>query len=204
MSYFTWRDLPPEQRPQIPADEELEARRKAKLGAAATEAARPIMAQSDYAALEGLMTTVKQLGISELTIRRNDVAVTLKDSAANAVAAAPLPTTSAAAPVAPVDEVAAAASPATISEDKPTSNATNHPTIEAPLTGTFYRSSGVNKPALVEEGGTVKAGEAFCIIEAMKLFNQIKAEKPCKIIKFIAQHGKVVQKGTPIAIVEYL
>jgi acetyl-CoA carboxylase biotin carboxyl carrier protein len=161
------------------------------------------MAQSDYAALEGLMSTVKQLGISELTIRRNDVAVTLKDSAAHATPVAPL----AATPVAPtpkMDDAAAVASPATISEDKPTSNATNHPTIEAPLTGTFYRSSGVNKPALVEEGGTVKAGEAFCIIEAMKLFNQIKAEKPCKIIKFIAQHGKVVQKGAPIAIVEYL
>lgn len=204
LSYFTWRDLPPEQRPAIPADEELEARRKAKLGAQATEAARPIMAQSDYAALEGLMTTVKQLGISELTIRRNDVAVSLKDSAAHAMPVAPLAPAAAPLAPAPIDPAIAATSPATISEDKPTSNATNLPTIEAPLTGTFYRSAGVNKPALVEEGGSVKAGEAFCIIEAMKLFNQIKAEKPCKIVKFIAQHGKVVQKGAPIAIVEYL
>ena len=83
---------------------------------------------------------------------------------------------------------------------------TNRPAAaapDAPLTGTFYRSSGLNKPNFVEEGGSLKGGEPICIIEAMKLFNQIKVEKPCKVVKFLVKHGSVVQKGTPLAQVEY-
>lgn len=185
LAYFKWRDLPPESRPAIPADEE-----RAKKAAEQSEPARPIMAQSDYVALEGLMATVKQLGITELTVRRSDVAISLRDAAATPVAAKPLDDSS---PIAAPTPVAAKA-------EEPVADL---PTINAPLTGTFYRSSGLNSPNFVEEGGSVKAGEPFCIIEAMKLFNQIKAERNCKIVKFLAQHGSVVQKGSPIAIVEY-
>ena len=154
------------------------------------------MAQSDYVAIEGLMATVKQLGIAELTIRRSDVAFSLRGEGAAPAAAAPVapiaetPLAESSAPVAP-----AAAAPVA---DK------NYATIDAPLTGTFYRSGGLNKPNFVEEGGKLKGGEPICIIEAMKLFNQIKVEKPCKVVKFLVQHGAVVQKGTPLAQVEYL
>ncbi|MCL1909939.1 MAG: pyruvate carboxylase subunit B, partial [Kiritimatiellaeota bacterium] len=82
LGYFKWRDLPPGERPAIPADEE-EAEKKARSANAphptkSTEPARPIMAPSDYAAIEGLMATVKNLGISELTVRRADVDFTLR------------------------------------------------------------------------------------------------------------------------------
>jgi acetyl-CoA carboxylase biotin carboxyl carrier protein len=78
------------------------------------------------------------------------------------------------------------------------------PSIKAPLNGTFYRASAPGKPNLAEEGATVKAGEAVCIVEAMKLFNQIKAEKPCKIVAFLAKHGEAVKKGQPLAAIEWL
>ena len=193
LAYFKWRDLPPGDRPAIPADEEAKEKQKKDVPSAP---ARPIMAQSDYVAIEGLMATVKQLGIAELTIRRSDVAFSLRGEGAASAAAAPVapiaetPLAESSAPVAP-----AAAAPVA---DK------NYATIDAPLTGTFYRSGGLNKPNFVEEGGKLKGGEPICIIEAMKLFNQIKVEKPCKVVKFLVQHGAVVQKGTPLAQVEYL
>ena len=77
------------------------------------------------------------------------------------------------------------------------------PTINAPLNGTFYRSPGPGKPELAKEGDSLKAGDPLCIVEAMKLFNQIKADKPLKVVKFLVEHGSVVTKGQPMAVVQY-
>ena len=77
------------------------------------------------------------------------------------------------------------------------------PTVNAPLNGTFYRSAGPGKPELSKEGDSLKAGDPLCIVEAMKLFNQIKADKPLKVVKFLVEHGAVVAKGQPLAVVSY-
>jgi len=77
------------------------------------------------------------------------------------------------------------------------------PTVNAPLNGTFYRSPGPGKPELAKEGDNLNAGAPLCIVEAMKLFNQIKADKPMKIVKFLVTHGAVVAKGQPLAVVQY-
>lgn len=191
LEYFRWRDLAPSERPPIPADEEEKAKKGPKVESAP---ARPIMAPSDYTAIEGLMATVKQLGISELTIRRSDVAFSLRGDGSAAQQAAP----AADVPLASAVETAASA-PIAAAPVLPT-----HPTINAPLTGTFYRSNGQGHTNFVEEGGTLKAGEPLCIIEAMKLFNQIKAERNCKVIRFLVKHAGTIQKGAPIAEVEYL
>ncbi|MBQ6103807.1 MAG: acetyl-CoA carboxylase, biotin carboxyl carrier protein, partial [Kiritimatiellae bacterium] len=76
-------------------------------------------------------------------------------------------------------------------------------TLKAPLTGTFYRSNGLNAPNLAEEGTDIKAGAPICIIEAMKLFNQIKVEKPLHLVRFLVKTGETVQKGAPYAVVRY-
>ncbi|MBQ7667093.1 MAG: acetyl-CoA carboxylase biotin carboxyl carrier protein, partial [Kiritimatiellae bacterium] len=73
-------------------------------------------------------------------------------------------------------------------------------TLKAPLTGTFYRANGLNAPNLVEEGAAVKAGQVVCILEAMKMFNQIKAEKAGKLVRFLVKTGDTVQKGAPYAV----
>ena len=70
--------------------------------------------------------------------------------------------------------------------------------VLAPLNGTFYRSSGPGKPELAADGASVKAGDAVCIVEAMKLFNPIKATASGKIT-FVAKHGAAVTKGETIA-----
>ena len=76
-------------------------------------------------------------------------------------------------------------------------------TLKAPLTGTFYRSNGLNAPNLAEEGTDIKAGAPICIIEAMKLFNQIKVERPLHLVRFLVKTGETVQKGAPYAVVRY-
>lgn len=98
--------------------------------------------------------------------------------------------TAAAAPV-------AASSAAGSSEAKSAEKIEGTP-ICAPLNGTFYRSDAPGKPPLAEDGAEVKAGQAVCVIEAMKLFNPIKAETGGKIV-FLAEHGKSVVKGQVVA-----
>jgi acetyl-CoA carboxylase biotin carboxyl carrier protein len=75
-------------------------------------------------------------------------------------------------------------------------------TIDAPLNGTFYRTEGPGKPNLVKEGDDVAVDAPVCIVEAMKMFNPIKAPFKCKIVRFLVEHGKPVQKGQPLIQVE--
>ena len=72
--------------------------------------------------------------------------------------------------------------------------------MPAPLNGTFYRSEGPGKPQLAADGAAVKAGDAVCIVEAMKLFNPVKATVAGKIT-FLVQHGATVVKGQPVAVI---
>ena len=102
-------------------------------------------------------------------------------------------------PVVLPDLPAAAPSPATKAETPVVTGTT----INAPLSGTFYRSPGPGKPEISKEGDNLKAGDPICIVEAMKLFNHIKADKPLKIVKFLVGHGAIVAKGQPLAAVQY-
>ena len=71
----------------------------------------------------------------------------------------------------------------------------------APLNGTFYRSDAPGKPQMAADGAAVKAGDAVCVVEAMKLFNPIKAPAAGKIT-FLVEHGKAVTKGQVLATIE--
>ncbi len=100
------------------------------------------------------------------------------------VAAAPVPAAAPAAPVADVEVVAA-----------------GH-TVKSPMVGTFYRSSSPGAKAFVEVGSQVKEGETVCIIEAMKILNEIEADKSGTIIKILAENGQAVEYGAPLFIIE--
>ena len=200
LAYFTWRDFAPDARPPIPADEEDTARAAATAKPAAT-VARPLMAAQDYAEIQGLLGTIRKLGITEFTIRRPDAAVSLK-AGVGIQPASPLP--------ANVQVDGQAEEPAEQPTDRQAVELADKPAdgpaegeevFTAPLTGAFYRSSGLNQPPLVKEGAKLKIGQTYCIIEAMKLFNQIKSERACTLVRFLVQHGETVQKGQPIAVV---
>jgi len=76
--------------------------------------------------------------------------------------------------------------------------------IKSPFVGTFYRAAGPGKPAFVEVGKTVKEGDALCILEAMKLMNEIEAEFRCKILRILVEDGSPVEYGESLFEVEAL
>jgi len=108
----------------------------------------------------------------------------------------PIPAdTEALAASAPAAPAAGAAQPAAAAKTQPAVAGTP---VLAPLNGTFYRSEGPGKPQMAADGATVKAGEPVCIVEAMKLFNPVKATAAGKIT-FLVPHGAAVVKGQPVA-----
>ncbi|HNW36135.1 MAG TPA: acetyl-CoA carboxylase biotin carboxyl carrier protein [Candidatus Ozemobacteraceae bacterium] len=70
--------------------------------------------------------------------------------------------------------------------------------IASPMAGTFYRSPSPSAPLYVKIGDEIKAGQPICIVEAMKLMNEIKADKAGKIVHILVENGKSVEKGTPL------
>jgi oxaloacetate decarboxylase alpha subunit len=211
LEYFRWRKLSPAERPPSPAEEEIE-KEKAARAQKTLPPVRAFMAPQDYKELNTLLDRVRDMQLSELTIRRDDMALTLKGSGITAERDAPP-----AAPTKPAAKGSAVKGPAAKANESPASAPKSEPaaapaaqdppkgpTIDAPLNGTFYVTSAPDKPALVKEGSTVKAGEAVCIVEAMKLFNQIKAAFDCKIVKILVKHGDKVQKDQPMFAVEKL
>lgn len=74
--------------------------------------------------------------------------------------------------------------------------------IESPIVGTFYRSPSPDSPAFVEEGSVVKEGETLCILEAMKVMNELEADYDCKVVEILVENGQMVEYGTPLFRVE--
>lgn len=74
--------------------------------------------------------------------------------------------------------------------------------IKSPMIGTFYRQAGPDKPAFVNVGDTIKKGDVICIIEAMKLFNEIEAEVSGKIVKVLVDDSKPVEYDQPLFLIE--
>ena len=189
LEYFRWRDLPVSERPTTPADLEREAIDGAD---APTKPAEPLMAPADYAEIQGLLQKVNDLNFQELTIRRHGVDLSLKASGMTVAPSADGTPPTAAGPAPVAAPAAAPSAPA------PTGGAT----INAPLNGTFYRCPGPGKGNFAEEGDSVKKGQPVCIVEAMKLFNEINATANCKVVTFLVKHGDAVKKGQPLVSVD--
>lgn len=74
--------------------------------------------------------------------------------------------------------------------------------ITSPMVGTFYKSSAPGNPPFVAEGQSVSSGETLCIIEAMKLMNEVKAHKNCAIVKILVEDGELVKKGDKLFVIK--
>lgn len=106
-----------------------------------------------------------------------------------------------AAPVATVMPVAAAPSVAPAAAVEPEPVAVGH-TIKSPMVGTFYRSASPGAKVFVEVGDAVKAGETVCIIEAMKILNEIEADKSGTVTQILCENGQAVEYGQPLFVIE--
>ncbi|WP_150537157.1 acetyl-CoA carboxylase biotin carboxyl carrier protein [Neisseria flavescens] len=152
----------------------------------------------DLRKLKKLIDLVEESGIAEIEVTEGEekVRITRTTAAAAPIYAAPAP--AAAAPVAaPVAAAPAAAAPATAPAARDLSNAQ-----KSPMVGTFYRAPGPNAAAFVEVGQQVKAGDTLCIIEAMKLMNEIEAEKSGVVKEILVENGTPVEYGEPLFIIE--
>ncbi|MFH1368775.1 MAG: acetyl-CoA carboxylase biotin carboxyl carrier protein [Elusimicrobiota bacterium] len=81
---------------------------------------------------------------------------------------------------------------------------TNGDTIKSPITGVFYRAPSPSSPPFIKEGDTIDTGKTLCIVEAMKVMNEIKAENRMKILKILLENGKSVTAGQEILVIEKL
>ena len=87
-------------------------------------------------------------------------------------------------------------------EQSPAAPPPNQIKVTSPIVGTFYRSSSPEKPVLVEVGDMVKKGQILCIIEAMKLMNEIESEASGKVVQVLVENGQPVEYGQPLFVVE--
>jgi acetyl-CoA carboxylase biotin carboxyl carrier protein len=151
----------------------------------------------DLRKLKTLIDLVSESNISELEITEADgkVRIVKTDPAPATFAAPPQAAT---APVMAAPAVAAvAAAPAPAPEPVPAGHA-----VKSPMVGTFYRSSSPGAKAFAELGQTVKEGEAICIIEAMKIMNEIEADKSGTVTRILCENGQPVEYGQPLFIIE--
>jgi acetyl-CoA carboxylase biotin carboxyl carrier protein len=152
----------------------------------------------DLRKLKKLIDLVQESGIAELEITEGEEKVKIVKGGVVAMvqAAAPAPASMAAAPAAGASSSApAAAAPAAAAEA-----AQEGHVVKAPMVGTFYRSPSPDAKAFVEVGGTVKEGDTICIIEAMKLMNEIEADAGGTVKAILVENGQPVEYGQPLFI----
>jgi len=203
LAYFKWRDTPEDQRPETPADiETKKILANAKPAAAPTPVAPKIeqlLQPEDYRGLKDLLDKAGTLRVDELTFRKGDFSMTLRTDGSGSAAPASVP---AATPVVTTETNATEAAPAEQPQAPALAAQVAGTTIKAPLVGTFYSTSGPGKPKFVNPGDIVEAGAKVCIVEAMKLFNEILAPVKCKIIQVLGEDGKLVEKDQPLVVIE--
>jgi acetyl-CoA carboxylase biotin carboxyl carrier protein len=148
----------------------------------------------DIRKIKKLIELLEESGIAEIEIKEGEEAVRISRMPAGGAVAQPLPPAPSAAPAA-----ATAAAPAEGGAPKPKPN--EH-VITAPMVGTFYGSPSPGAKAFVEIGDEVKVGQVLCIIEAMKMMNQIEADRAGRITSVMARNGDPVEFGQPLFVVE--
>ncbi len=224
LQYFLWRATPSDQRSETPAEleakkileEEQTPAKSSTEKAAAPAANAPVSQQVTLPNVPDVATELLEkidgLTLEELIFRKGNFTIAVRPTGT-------IPgggvsqgiTMNHTVPEAPQAPAAATAAPV---ETMPADNANNSTnagddgtysaTIDAPFVGTLYFSPGQGKPHFYKVGDTVEAGTKVCIVEAMKLFNEITAPKRCRIVQFLANDGDAVEKGQPLIGIEEL
>ena len=142
--------------------------------------------------IKELLEAIHALGLEEVTLRTDAIKLHVKRTrsshgVAPEVPSVDLPVSSASKPVPSVPTVARSSS---------------QKTIKSPMVGTFYRASSPEGDPFVQVGDVVKKGQTVCIIEAMKLFNEIESEQAGKVVEVLAENGQGVEYDQPLFVIE--
>ncbi|WP_299121417.1 acetyl-CoA carboxylase biotin carboxyl carrier protein [uncultured Winogradskyella sp.] len=155
----------------------------------------------DLKEIQNLIKFVAKSGASEVKLEMDDVKITIRtgsESDTTIVQQVPMqaaPVIQQQAPVQPAAPVAETSAPAASEDSK-------YITIKSPIIGTFYRKPSPDKPVFVEVGTEIKEGDVLCVIEAMKLFNEIESEVSGKIVKVLVDDSSPVEFDQPLFLVD--
>lgn len=156
--------------------------------------------------IQDLIKFVAKSGVNEVEIEQKDFKIIIKAEQKGkeqqqiiVQAAAPVAVPQAI-PAAPVAAAPAPSAPATPAA--PAADDSKYITVKSPMIGTFYRSAGPDKDPFVTVGGSISAGSTLCIIEAMKLFNEIESEVSGKIVKVLVDDASPVEYDQPLFLVD--
>ncbi len=156
----------------------------------------------DLRKLKTLIDLVSESNVSELEITEAEGTVRIvKASNAPLVAAPGAPMMAMAMPAAAPVQAQAPAAAATAAADAPPPAPAGH-SVKSPMVGTFYRSASPGAKPFIEVGSVVKEGETVCIIEAMKILNEIEADKSGTVTRILCENGQAVEYGQPLFIIE--
>lgn len=159
--------------------------------------------------IQELIEFINQTGLEEVNIETDKFKVSVKRSPAHTVSALPVQQYTQQAPF-PVQQPQPVAqqtqapvqTEAKKEEVKESANTGNYITVKSPMIGTFYRSSNPETPSFVNVGDSIKEGHTICIIEAMKLFNEIESDVSGKIVKVLVENATPVEYDQPLFLIE--
>ncbi|MEW2920575.1 acetyl-CoA carboxylase biotin carboxyl carrier protein [Muricauda sp. ANG21] len=161
----------------------------------------------DIKEIQSLIKFVAKSGASEVKLEMEDLKITIRTGSTSSgspettiVQQIPVPQAQSAPPAAHAPAAQEAAAPK--AESAPKSEESKYITIKSPIIGTFYRKPSPDKPAFVEVGTNVSKGDVLCVIEAMKLFNDIESEVSGKIVKVLVEDSSPVEFDQPLFLVD--
>ena len=160
----------------------------------------------DFKQIQELVKMINKSNIGELTIEQKDFRITIKQKEEHVTQL--VPSVQAAPIVTAMPQAFNQAPPPAAAGDKEKPKTAEQPsasnlvTIKSPMIGTFYRRSSPDKPNLVDVGDEVTPGKVVCIIEAMKLFNEIESETKGKVVKVLVEDASPVEYDQPLFLVE--
>jgi len=151
----------------------------------------------DIKQIQDLIRFVSKSGVNEVSIEQENFKITIKTNDAPTYVNATVPAAPLAAASAPQPTALPVSAPVTAIADT-----TEYITIKSPMIGTFYRSASPEKPLFVNVGDEITPGSVLCIIEAMKLFNEIESEVSGRIVKVLVDNASPVEYDQPLFLVE--
>ncbi len=152
--------------------------------------------------IQQLIDFISQSGLDEVNIETTDLKISVKRYGQNppsAPVAMAAPAAPALQPHAPIPVPAASTQ---VAPSAPQADTSNYVTIKSPMIGTFYRSANPESPMFAEVGDSISEGKVVCIIEAMKLFNEIESEISGRIVKILVENATPVEYDQPLFLVE--
>lgn len=198
MEFFKWRALPEKNRPKSPADIEAEAFTKGLNSNGKElekEIPKPLLSADDYIGLNTIIEKASAMYINELVINKGEFNLVLRSGNGSATKVSEF--------TKPIVKSSCETVDVSVKEvEQPQTPHVGTETINAIMAGTFYRASTQSNPPFVEVGSAVNQGDTICILEAMKLFNEIQSPVKCRIVKILVENGTKVTKGQPLMAIE--